>query len=108
MVQLWGNALVMSHPGRMRVGFPPKDWNCSQPAVLRRGQQWGRKSELWDLSQPEQVSQEGHLMRPSGAPRSTWAARNDTLPPGGDGAYASASTLCSPFPFIVPELPKIS
>ena len=49
MVQLWGNALVMSHPVSMRVGFPPKDWNCSQPAVLRRGQQWGRQLELWDL-----------------------------------------------------------
>lgn len=24
MVQLWGNALVMSHRVRMRVGFPPK------------------------------------------------------------------------------------
>lgn len=30
-------------------GFPWRDWNCSLAAVLRRGQQWGRKLELWDL-----------------------------------------------------------
>ena len=30
-------------------GFPRRDCNCSQPAVLRRGQQWGRKLELWQL-----------------------------------------------------------
>lgn len=47
MIQLWRNALEMSHCVIMRVGFPLKELELLSAAVLRGGQWRGRKSEHW-------------------------------------------------------------
>lgn len=49
MILLWRNALEMSHCVIMWVGFPLKELELLSASVLRGGQWWGRKLELWAL-----------------------------------------------------------